>query len=59
LADEHELLIAIRRSNRTFHNYRVVDGRTIPHAAEVAWIVDGEEFLVGAVRCWGGTGSTR
>lgn len=29
-----------------FSDYRVVDGRSIPHAAEVGWVVDGAAFSV-------------
>jgi hypothetical protein len=38
-----------------FSDYRAVDGRTVPHAAEVGWVVDGEAFSVwrGRLKSWG------
>jgi hypothetical protein len=38
-----------------FTDYRQVDGRSVPHAAEVGWIVDGASFSVfrGRLESWG------
>jgi hypothetical protein len=39
----------------TFNDYREVAGRTVPHTADVGWIVDGDSFSVwkGHLESWG------